>query len=139
MLMPRKVKFRKSHKGRSRGRLQASSKTALSFGKYGLKSEGHAWVTSRQLESARRAMTRFIKKGGKIWIRVFPDKPVTSKGSQSTMGSGKGALDHYVAVVRPGTVLFEMDGIEETIAKEALKLAAYKLPMRSHFITARDT
>lgn len=137
MLMPRKVKFRKGHKGRRRGKLNATSKTYLAFGKFGLKSEGHAWVTSRQLESARRAMTRFIKKGGKIWIRVFPDKPITNKGSQSTMGSGKGALDHYVAIVKPGMIIFEMDGIEAGIAKEALKLAAYKMPMKSKFI-AKD-
>ena len=134
MLMPRKVKFRKSHKGRRRGISSATARTTLSFGKFGLKADGHAWVTSRQLEAARRAMTRFIKKGGKIWIRVFPAKPVTSKGSQSTMGSGKGALDHYVAIVKPGMVIFEMDGVEESLAKEALRLASFKLPHKTKFI-----
>lgn len=134
MLTPRKVKYRKSHKGRNRGKLIASSKVSLNFGKFGLKSEEHAWISSRQIEAARRAMTRFIKKGGKIWIRIFPDKPVTSKGSQSTMGSGKGALDHYVAVVRPGTILFEMDGVPEDIARKSLRLASYKFGVKSRIV-----
>lgn len=121
-------------KGRRRNKGISLSRNELSFGKFGLKSETHAWVTSRQLEAARRAMTRFIKKGGKIWIRVFPDKPITNKGSQSTMGSGKGALDHYVAVVKPGMMLFEMDGVDEVLAKEALKLASHKLSAKTKFV-----
>lgn len=112
----------------------ATSKTTLDFGTYGLKALTGAWVTSRQIEATRRAMTRFIKRGGKIWIRIFPDKPITNHGNESVMGGGKGAVDHYVAVVRPGTVLFEMDGVTEEIAREAMRLAAYKLPMRTRFL-----
>jgi len=122
------------HKGRARNQRVATTKTEISFGTYGLKALGPAWVTSRQIEAARRAMTRFIKRGGKIWIRIFPDKPITNHGNESTMGGGKGAVDHYVAVVRPGTVLFEMDGVTEEAAREAMELAAYKLPMKSKFI-----
>src|SRR3989344_7170752 len=131
MLMPKKVKHRKWQKGRLKG--QASAGTTISFGKYGLKALENCWLTSRQIEAARRAMMHFIKRGGKIWIRVFPDKPVTQKGEQSVMGSGKGAVDHYVAVVRPGTVLFEMDGVGEDVAREALRLAGHKLPTRVRF------
>lgn len=131
--MPRKVKHRKWHKGRLRG--TASARTSISFGSYGLKAMDNCWLTARQIEASRRAMTHFIKRGGKIWIRVFPDKPVTQKGEQSTMGSGKGPVDHYVVVVKPGMVLFEMDGVTEAIAKEALRLAAHKLPMKTKFIT----
>ena len=132
MLSPRKVKHRKWHKGVLRG--NATSKTRVNFGKYGLKAMGNCWLTARQIESARRAMTRFVKRGGKIWIRVFPDKPVTKKGEQSTMGSGKGAVDHYVAVIKPGMILFEMDGVPEEKAKQALRLAAHKLPVKTSFI-----
>lgn len=132
MLSPRKVKHRKWHKGRLRG--EATSGSIISFGKFALKSVGNSWVTARQIESARRAMTRFIKRGGKIWIRIFPDKPVTQKGEQSTMGSGKGAVDHYVAIVKPGTIVFEMDGVSEETAKEAMRLAAHKLPVKTKFI-----
>ncbi|MBN1778984.1 MAG: 50S ribosomal protein L16 [Candidatus Buchananbacteria bacterium] len=132
MLMPRKVKHRKWHKGRLKG--TASARATLSFGKYGLKATENCWVTARQIESARRAMSRFIKRGGKIWIRIFPDKPVTQKGEQSTMGSGKGPVDHYVAVIKPGMILFEMDGITEDVAKQAMLLAAHKLPTKSKFI-----
>ena len=134
MLIPRKVKHRKWHKGRSRNRQVSTTKTLLSFGTHGLKSEEASWVTSRQIEAARRAMTRFIKRGGKIWIRIFPDKPITNKGSQSTMGSGKGSVDHYVAVVRPGTIIFEMSGLEESVIREAMRLAAHKLPVKTRFI-----
>ncbi|MBI3290984.1 50S ribosomal protein L16 [Candidatus Falkowbacteria bacterium] len=132
MLSPRKSKYRKSHKGALTGK--ASSKTTVKFGKFGLKALGNSWVTARQIEASRRAMTRFIKRGGKIWIRIFPDIPVTQKGEQSTMGSGKGALDHYIAVVKPGTILFEMDGVPEEKAKEAMRLAAHKLPVKTSFI-----
>ena len=123
------------HKGRARNIRTATTKTEISFGTYGLKALGPAWVTSRQIEAARRAMTRFIRRGGKIWIRIFPDKPITNHGNESTMGGGKGAVDHYVAVVRPGTVLFEMDGVTLEAAREAMELAGYKLPMKSRFIS----
>ena len=135
MLIPKKVKHRKWHKGRARGKRMASRKTALAFGAFGLKATEEAWVSSRQIEAARRAMTRFIKRGGKIWIRIFPDHPVTTKGAEMPMGKGKGAVDHYVAVVRPGTVLFEMDGVTQDTAKEALRLATYKLPVKTRFIS----
>jgi len=112
----------------------ASRKTEISFGSYAMKSMEYAWITSRQIEAARRAMTRFIKRGGKIWIRIFPDKPVTRKGSEVPMGKGKGAVDHYVAVVKPGTILFEMDGVPEDAAREAMRLAGHKLPVKIRFI-----
>lgn len=134
MLMPKKVKHRKWHKGRGRGKRIAKSKTTLAFGTFGIKAMDEVWVTSRQIEAARRAMTRAIKRGGKIWIRIFPDKPVTAKGSEMPMGKGKGAVDHYVCVVRPGTVMFEMDGVEASLARTALKLAAYKLPMKTKIV-----
>lgn len=135
MLMPKKVKHRKWHKGRGRGKRLAVRKTTIAFGAVGLKAVTESWVSARQIESARRAMTRKIKRGGKIWIRIFPDKPVTAKGSEMPMGKGKGAVDRYVCAVRAGTVLFEMDGVDEELAREALKLAAYKLPMKTKIIT----
>ncbi len=134
MLIPKKVKHRKWHKGRGRGKRVATRKVTLAFGSYGLKAMTEAWITSRQIEAARRAMTRSIKRGGKIWIRIFPDKPVTTKGSEMPMGKGKGAVDHYVAVVRPGTVMFEIDGVTEALAREAMSLAAYKLPCRTKVV-----
>ncbi|MDD5110418.1 MAG: 50S ribosomal protein L16 [Patescibacteria group bacterium] len=134
MLMPRKVKHRKWHKGRRRRREIATGGTYLSYGHFGLQSKSSAWVTARQLEAARRAVTRELKRGGKLWIRAFPDKPVTMKGTQSTMGSGKGSVDHYVAVVRPGHILFELDGVDETTARRAMLLAAHKLPVSSRFL-----
>ena len=133
MLVPKKVKHRKWHKGRMRG--HATSMNKLDFGSFGLKALGRSWISSRQIESARRAMTRFINKGGKIWIRIFPDKPVTTHGSEVPMGGGKGNVDHYVAVVKPGTVMFEMDGVEEDMAKEAMRLASHKLSVKTKFIT----
>ena len=132
MLSPRKVKHRKWHKGVLKG--QASSKTTIDFGSFALKALGNCWLTARQIEAARRTMTHSIKRGGKIWIRVFPDKPVTQKGEQTTMGSGKGSVDHYVVVVKPGMILFEMDGITPTVAHEAMRLAANKLPVKTKFI-----
>lgn len=135
MLLPSKVKFRKHHKGRGRNKRTATTKLSVSFGDYGLKAMDGAWVTGRQIESARRAMTRFIKRGGKVWIRIFPDKPVTNHGNESVMGGGKGAVDHYVAVIRPGTVMFEMSGVPEETAREAMRLASYKLPMKTRFVT----
>ena len=135
MLMPKKLKHRKWHKGRACGKRLASQKTSLAFGSYGLKATTESWVTSRQIEAARRAMTRHVKRGGKIWIRLFPDHPITSKGSEMPMGKGKGAVDHYITIVRPGTVMFEMDGVPEDIARRALELAAYKLPLRAKVVT----
>lgn len=133
MLMPKKTKYRKSHKGRRGGK--ASRKLTVSFGKYALKTMEPCWITSRQIEAARRVMTRSTKRGGKIWIRIFPDKPVTKKGGEIPMGKGKGAVDHYVAVVKPGMIMFEMDGVEESAAIEAMKLAAYKLPVKCKVIS----
>jgi len=136
MLIPRKVKYRKTHKGVfPHGRI-ASDKVELAFGAYGLKSLASGWISSQQIEAARRVLTRYVKRGGKIWIRVFPDRPVTKKGNEVPMGAGKGTVDHYVAVVRPGTMLFEMDGIPEATAKEALEGAAYKLSTISKFISS---
>lgn len=135
MLLPKKVKHRKWHKGRARGKRIATQKTQLAFGTYGLKAVTGCWVSSRQIEAARRAMTRAIKRGGKTWIRIFPDKPVTAKGSEMPMGKGKGAVDHYVCVVRPGTVMFEMAGIDDELARKALTLAAHKLPVKTKIIT----
>ena len=132
MLFPKKVKYRKWHKGRTRGR--ASRGTFLSFGQYGLRAEGSRWITSRQIEAARRAMTRFVARGGKIWIRIFPDKPVTKKGTEVPMGGGKGSVDHYVFPVQPGRMLFEIDGVAEDVAREAMRLAAHKLPIKTKFI-----
>lgn len=133
--MPKKVKHRKWHRGRASGQRVATQKISLAFGSYGLKAMTESWVTSRQIEAARRAMTRHIKRGGKIWIRVFPDHPITMKGSEMPMGKGKGAVDHYMTPVRPGTVLFEMDGVAEDVARRALELASHKLPLKTKVIT----
>jgi large subunit ribosomal protein L16 len=135
MLLPKKVQHRKWHKGRRRSLGVATRINTLSFGEFGLKSEGHGWVTSRQIEAARRVLTRYVRRGGKIWIRIFPDKPVTKKGNETPMGGGKGAPDHYVAVIKPGTVLFEMTGITKESAKEAIDLAGYKFGIKTKFIT----
>lgn len=133
MLMPSKVKFRKQQRGRRGGKAQTGSK--ISFGDFGLKSMDVGWLTSRQIEASRVAMTRFIKRGGKIWIRVFPDKPITKKPTEVRMGKGKGAPEAWVAVVKPGRVLFEMEGVDEVTAREAMRLAAHKLPLRTKFVT----
>lgn len=133
MLMPKKTKYRKSHKGRRGGK--ATRLIKISFGSFALKTMDSHWVTSRQIEAARRVMTRYTKRGGKIWIRIFPDKPVTKKGGEIPMGKGKGAVDHYVAVVKPGMIMFEMDGIPEEMAKEAMLKAAHKLPVKCKFVT----
>lgn len=132
MLMPKKTKHRKSHRAKCGGK--ASRLVELAFGSFGLKSMEAAWVSSRQIEAARRAMTRFIKRGGRIWIRIFPDRPVTQKGGEIPMGKGKGSVDHYIAVVKPGMIIFEMEGIDEGLAKEAMKLAAHKLPVKCKFV-----
>ncbi|MBK7292595.1 MAG: 50S ribosomal protein L16 [Geothrix sp.] len=133
MLMPKKVKNRKVQKGRTRG--IATRGNDLAFGDFGLKAMEHCWLTNREIEAARIAMTRHIKRGGKIWIRIFPDRPTTSKPAETRMGSGKGAPDGWVAVIRPGRILFEMEGVTEEIAREALRLAQMKLSVASEFIT----
>ncbi len=134
MLMPKKVKHRKWHKSRASGKRVASSKTNLAFGKLGLKAVTESWVTSRQIEAARRAMTRHVKRGGSIWIRIFPDHPITAKGAEVPMGKGKGAVDHYITPVRPGTIMFEIDGVPNDIAREALRRASHKLPLKTKIV-----
>jgi len=134
MLAPKKVKHRKWRRtDQIKGK--ATRTNALSFGSVGLKAMTAGWVSSRQIESARRVMTRYTQRGGKIWIRIFPDKPITAKGAEMPMGKGKGAVDHYVSTVKAGTILFEMDGIAEVSAKEAMRLSAYKLPVKCQVIT----
>ena len=132
MLLPRKTKYRKMMKGSLRG--NATRGTQIAFGQFALKAESSDRVSSRQIEAARRAMTRYVRRGGKIWVRIFPDLPVTKKAAETGMGSGKGNIDRYVAKVRPGLVLFEMDGVTREVAKEAMRLAAMKLPVRTRFI-----
>ena len=135
LLMPKKVKHRKWHKGKGRNRSAIESRaTEINFGSFGLKSLDTKWVTSRQLEAARRYIIRYMKKGGKLWVRVFPDKPVTAKGSEVGMGSGKGNVDHYVFAVKPGRMIFEIDGLKEEICKEALEGAGRKLPIKTKFV-----
>lgn len=136
MLMPRKIRYRKQQRGKRRGTAIRGSK--LSFGRFGLKSLGRGWITARQIESARRAITRFIKREGEVWIRIFPDKPVTARPPEVRMGKGKGPLDHFVVVIRPGKIMFEMDGVTQRVARNALKLAAYKLPLKTKFITKEE-
>ena len=131
--MPKKSKYRKSHKGKRGGK--ASRMLEISYGSYGLKSLENFWIDSRQIEAARRALTRFIKKGGKVWIRIFPDKPVTKKGGEIPMGKGKGSVDHYVVVVKPGMIMFEMEGVTPEIAMEAMKEAGHKLPIKTKFVS----
>jgi large subunit ribosomal protein L16 len=132
MLMPKKVKYRKQQRGRMTGKAWRGS--SLSFGEFGLKAMSCGWVTARQIEAARIAMTRFIKRGGKVWIRVFPDKPITKKPAETRMGKGKGAPEEWVAVVRPGKILFEMEGVAPEIAEAAFRLAAHKIPMPTKFV-----
>ncbi len=136
MLMPKKSKYRKDHKRRRGGK--ASRMLTVAFGSYGLKAISPCWVNSRQIEAARRVLTKYVKKGGKIWIRIFPDKPVTAHGGELPMGKGKGAVDHYVAIVKPGAVMFEMEGLDEKTAQEALLSAAYKLPLKCAFVTKNN-
>lgn len=132
MLLPRKTKFRKAFKGKNRG--TATRGTEISFGRYGLRVLENDRLSSRQIEAARRAMTRYIKRGGKVWIRVFPHTPVTKKPNEVRMGSGKGAVDHYVAKVQAGKIVFELDGVAEEVAKEAMRLAGRKLPVKTRFV-----
>jgi large subunit ribosomal protein L16 len=135
ILMPKKVKHRKWHKGRGRNRAGVETRaTEVNFGSFGLKAMEEKWITARQLESARRYIIRYMKKGGKLWIRVFPDKPVTAKGSEVGMGSGKGNVDHYVFAVKPGRIIFEMDGLKEDVTREALEGAGQKLPIKTKFV-----
>jgi large subunit ribosomal protein L16 len=133
MLMPKKVKYRKQQRGRMTGKAWRGSD--ISFGEYGLKAMTCGWITDRQIEAARIAMTRSIKRGGKVWIRLFPDKPITKKPAETRMGKGKGAPEQWVAVIRPGKVLFEMEGVSREIAEAAMRLAAHKLPMRTKFVS----
>ena len=132
MLMPKKVKYRRQHRGRMKGKARRGN--TLLYGEYGLLALDPAWITSRQIEAARIAMTRHIKRGGKVWIRIFPDKPVTAKPAETRMGSGKGAPEYWVAVVKPGRMLFELAGVDVETAKEAMRLASHKLPIRTKFI-----
>ena len=133
MLMPKRTKYRKQQRGRIKG--IAKGGTALAFGEYGLKALERAWVTNRQIEAGRRSITRYVKRGGKVWIRIFPDKPLTAKPAETRMGKGKGAVESWVAVVKPGRILYEMRGVSEAEAREAMRLAAHKLPIATKFVT----
>ncbi|HHP7230212.1 MAG TPA: 50S ribosomal protein L16 [Xenococcaceae cyanobacterium] len=136
MLSPRRTKFRKQQRGRMRGMAYRGS--TLNFGDYALQAIEPSWITSRQIEAARRAMTRYVRRGGKIWIRIFPDKPVTMRPAETRMGSGKGSPEYWVAVVKPGRIMFEMAGVAEPVAREAMRLAAQKLPIKTKFITREE-
>lgn len=136
MLMPKRVKYRKKQRGRKSG--LATRGSSVAFGEYGLKALEAHWITSRQIEAARIAMTRYIKRGGKVWIRIFPDKPVTKKPAETRMGKGKGSPEYWVAVVKPGRVMFELAGVPEDIAKEAMRLAAHKLPIKTKFVSRKE-
>ena len=133
MLMPKRVKFRRVQRGRLKGK--ATRGTELAYGSYGLVATEPAWITSNQIEAARIAMTRYSRRGGKVWIKIFPDKPITEKPAETRMGSGKGSPEYWVAVVKPGRILFEMDGVAEDVAKEAMRLAGHKLPIKTKFIS----
>ncbi|MEA5418908.1 50S ribosomal protein L16 [Spirulina sp. CCNP1310] len=136
MLSPRRTKFRKQQRGRMRG--LAKGGTTLNFGDYALQAIEPCWITARQIEAARRAMTRYVRRGGKIWIRIFPDKPVTMRPAETRMGSGKGSPEFWVAVVKPGRLMFEMSGVTEEVAREAMRLAAQKLPIKTKFVTRKE-
>jgi large subunit ribosomal protein L16 len=136
MLQPNRLKYRKTHRGKRRG--EASRGATVAFGEFGLQAMSAGWVTSRQIEAARRAITHYIKRGGKVWIRVFPDKPVTGKPAETRMGSGKGAVDHYVVVAKPGRILFEVGGLKEDMAREAMRLAGHKLPIATRFVVREE-
>jgi len=133
MLSPKRTKFRKQHRGRMKG--SASKGNTIIFGEYALQASERTWITSRQIEATRRTITRYVKRGGKIWIRIFPDKPVTARPAETRMGSGKGAPEYWVAVVKPGHILFEIAGVPENVAKAAMNLASYKLPIKTKFLT----
>ncbi len=136
MLMPKKVKFRKTQKGNMRGKAYRGSD--VSFGQYGLKALEPGWITSRQIEAARVAITRHVKRGSKLWIRIFPDKPITKKPAETRMGKGKGNLEYWVAVIKPGRILYEMSGVSEDVAREALRLASHKLPVATKFVKREE-
>ncbi len=136
VLIPKKVKYRKLHRGRMKGKASRGAK--VSFGEYGLQALEPGWITNRQIEAARIAMTRYIKRGGKVWINIFPDKSVTEKPAETRMGSGKGNPEHWVAVVKPGRVMFELSGVPENLAKEAVRLASHKLPIKSRFVSREE-
>ena len=136
MLQPNRQKYRKMHRGRRRG--EATRGATIAFGEFGLQATEAGWLTSRQIEAARRAISHHIKRGGKIWIRVFPDKPVTSKPAETRMGSGKGAVDHYVAVAKPGRILFEIGGLKADVAREAMRLAGHKFPISTRFVVREE-
>ena len=136
MLMPKRTKYRKVHRGRRSGK--AKGGTRVNFGEYGLQALESGWITARQIESARIAITRAIRRGGKVWINVFPDKPVTKKPAETRMGSGKGSPEYWVAVVKPGRVMFELAGVDETLAREAMRRASHKLPVKTRFVTRED-
>lgn len=136
MLMPKRVKYRKQFRGRMKGVARRGAE--VQFGEYGLQALEPAWITSRQIEAARRAIVRHIKRRGRVWIRIFPDKPVTQKPAETRMGKGKGPVDHWVAVVKPGRVMFELVGVSENVAREAMRLASHKLPIKTRFLTRRE-
>jgi large subunit ribosomal protein L16 len=136
MLMPSRLKHRKQMRGRNRG--TANRGTTVAFGEFGLQALEPVWLDSRQIEAARRVITRYVRRGGKVWIRVFPDKPVTKKPAETRMGKGKGAPDHYVAVIKPGHVIFELAGVPQDVAKEAMRLASYKLPFKTRFLVREE-
>lgn len=136
MLMPKRPKFRRQHRGRMKGKAYRGS--TINFGEYGLKALEPAWITSKQIEAARVAMTRHIKRGGKVWIRIFPDKPVTVKPAETRMGKGKGSPEYWVAVIKPGRILFEIEGVNEQLAREAIRLASHKLPIKTKFVSRSD-
>jgi len=137
MLMPKRTKYRKQHRGRMKGK--AGRGNTLSFGEYGLQALEPCWMTSRQIEAARRAITRQLKRGGKLWIRVFPDKPVTARAAETRMGKGKGAVEYWVAVVKPGRMIFELSGVSQEDAREAMRLASHKLPIRTRFLSREES
>ena len=136
MLMPKRVKHRKVHRGRMKGKAQRGN--TITYGEFGLQAQEAAWITSNQIEAARRAMTRYVKRGGNIWIKIFPDKPITEKPAETRMGSGKGSPEYWVAVVKPGRILFEMGGVAEEDAREAMRLAAHKLSIKTKFVTREE-
>ncbi len=136
MLMPKRVKYRKQMRGRLKGK--AVRGTEVSFGEYGLQALEPAWITARQIEAARRAIVRHVRRRGKYWVRIFPDKPVTAKPAETRMGKGKGAVDHWVAVVKPGRIMFELSGVSEEMAREAMRLASHKLPIKCQFVKRED-
>lgn len=135
MLIPKRVKYRKQHRPGTKGKAKGGYE--VDFGRYGLQSLDACWITSRQIEAARIALTRYMKRGGKVWIRIFPDRPITTKPAETRMGSGKGTPEYWVAVVKPGRILFELDGVDEEVAKEAMRLASHKLPVKTRFVARK--